>query len=645
MTLTKKMALGVLGLLLVIFIGTFLITFNNERNFFIQQMNSNAQDTATSLGLSLSHGLYTRDKASVLSMVEAVFDRGYFAMIEVRNIRGELLVARYAPKRKHSAPDWFHELIQWPSTVQSATVMHGWNQVGEVLVSSDTGYAVDALWLNTMDLSIWYGVFVALSLLIVYWFIRWLLRPLKRLTRQAEAIGEKEFPIETTIPRTRELKKVTLAMNQMVTRIKKIFNDQLQQMETLRHQSFQDSLTGLGNRRYFLQQLSALLNHDEEFAPGFVILVVIDGLDKLNHDAGYQQGDNVVKQVAKACRGFWKETASTLIARIGGSSFAILVKENDAAHFVSQCDSFNQSLQKLLTPEFGCRLVMSATSYQLHQTPRTLLSEVDSVLMTAREAVDGLAYSDNLPAHNPANIARGDLLQAISNRQLVLFGQAVTNGERMLHQEIFVRMALGEDLISAGYFMPLAIRNGLASQIDRFVLEEVINKGLLNTNDIALNITETTVVDEELRKQYLKQLAQIPSHLLEKLNIELNELIVLNHFSQVMVLVKNLQKLGVQIGVDQVGIHFSPMHYLKQLPLNYLKLHGSLIQDIQENQNKQFFIHYFNEMANTLDIRVIATQIESDKQWLTLKSLNLHWGQGQYLGSVHPMTGKKAEHG
>lgn len=638
MKLTSKMAVGVLSVLLIIFIGSFLITLNNERNFFIEQMNSNAQDTATSLGLSLSHALHNKDKAMMLSMVQAVFDRGYFSMIEVRDMRGELLVSRYAPKRMSKAPSWFYELIQWPSSVQSAIVMSGWKQVGEVLVNSDTSYACDALWKNTVGLFFWYLLFALVSLALVYVFIHWLLRPLQRVTKQAEAICEREFPIETEIPTTPELKKVTLAMNQMVTRIKKLFQDQLQQMETLRHQSYQDALTGLGNRRYFLQQLTTLLNRDEEFCPGFVILIAIDGLDRFNHDAGFQQGDEIVKQVAKACLDFWKDRHSALIARISGSNFAILVKENDARHFVEQCDQFNPIMQALLSADTRCKIVIAACSYQPHQSASSLLAELDQVLHQARDQIDNLAYSTNLPEHNPINMDRDKINEAINTHQFILCAQSITDGDLVLHQEVFVRMKVDEKIISAGYFMPLALRYDLAHQIDHYVLDEIIANKILTKQDVALNLTEATLTNKEYRKQYLYKLKQIPAKQRAKISVELNELIVLNHFAQAMQFAQQLQKMQVKVGVDQVGIHFTPMHYLNQLPISYLKLHGSLIYDVQENQNKQFFIHYFNEMAHTLDIQVVATQIESDKQWATLKSLNLQWGQGQYLGKVHPLV-------
>ncbi|WBV62462.1 EAL domain-containing protein [Legionella pneumophila 130b] len=83
-----------------------------------------------------------------------------------------------------------------------------------------------------------------------------------------------------------------------------------------------------------------------------------------------------------------------------------------------------------------------------------------------------------------------------------------------------------------------------------------------------------------------------------------------------------------------MGIKFSPLHYLSDLNIDYLKLHGSLVTDIDENESKQFFIHYFNEMAKTMDIAVVATQVESEAQWQALQIVHIPWGQGRFLSSV-----------
>lgn len=215
MTLINRILIAMTGLLLIILISTYIITMNNARNFLIEQMNSNAQDTATSLGISLSQAVANQDNAMMLSMVEAAFDNGFFSMVEVRNIRGELLISRYVPKRQNQAPDWFIDLIQWPSSVKNSVIMNGWKQNGEVLVLGDTNYACNTLWKNAVHLIYWDILFIILSLVCMFFLLRGFLKPLQRVISQAESIGRGNFQVETILSETTELKKLTLAMNQI----------------------------------------------------------------------------------------------------------------------------------------------------------------------------------------------------------------------------------------------------------------------------------------------------------------------------------------------------------------------------------------------------------------------------------------------
>jgi diguanylate cyclase (GGDEF)-like protein len=385
MTLIKKMALGVLIILLMIFIGNFLITMNNARNFFIQQIESNAQDTATSLGLSLSQSLISHDLATMNSMVQAVFDRGYFSFIQVKNIKGTVLITKKLLSQESSVPRWFIQLIRWPSTERSSLVMDGWMQAGVVSVISDPGYVYVSLWRNAVEMVKAYVLFALIALLLIYGFIQILLRPLKRVTAQALAISEHEFPIETHIPKTLELKQVTLAMNQMVIKIKSLFQDQLQQAELLRVQVYQDPLTGLSNRRYFLQQLSAILDNEDDFIPGYVLMIVIDGLDELNQDQGYQQGDHLVLTVAQMCKKYWGHDLASTVARINGSTFAVISHEREPSVFDKQCREFEQNLRNAINDNKLCTVHLGAAGYFAHQSVSNLLTMVDFSVKKARE--------------------------------------------------------------------------------------------------------------------------------------------------------------------------------------------------------------------------------------------------------------------
>lgn len=635
MTLTKKMALGVLIMLFLVFIGTYIITMNNARNFFIQQIESNAQDTATSLGLSLSQSLLSHDVPTMNSMVQAVFDRGYFSLIQVKDIKGKVLVSKKRASQEKNIPEWFVNLIQWPPTEKTSLVMDGWMQAGVVSVTSDPSNVYSSLWRNAVALVKGYLIFALVSLLLVYCFIQYLLQPLKRVTSQALAISEHEFPIETKIPKTPELGQVTLAMNQMVLKIKSLFKDQARQTEALRVQVYQDTLTGLSNRRYFLQQLTSILDNDDEFIPGYVVLIVIDGLDNLNHEQGYQQGDNLVLKVATVSKDFWKQSTVSTLARINGSTFALINHERDPVVFDRECREFEQILKQAVSTVSHCDIHMGAAGYFAHQSVSNLLTVVDSSVKKARE--NGVFYcqKEHDTFKYPRMITEDDIKNSLKHNSMSLYAQVVTNGKDKLHKEIFVRIhdSTGEEL-GAGYFMPVAEKLGVASLVDLYVLKSLAAKKIASEEGFALNISADTLINAEKSTEYLNQLKNTPKEVLGNLSLEINEALLLSNFEEIKAFTKQVKKLGVKVGVDRVGIHFSPLHYLSDLHINYLKLHGSLVHDIDENQSMQFFIHYFNEMAKTLDIDVIATQVEQQAQWQALERVHIPWGQGRYLAGV-----------
>lgn len=638
MRLIKKMALGILFMLFLVFTGTFFITMSNERDYFLKQLESNAQDTATSLGLSLSHAMMNKDTLSINSMVQAVFDRGYFSQIQVKDIKGNVIVSKKAPPLQDNFPDWFIRFLGLPFTEKTALVVNGWMQAGQVSVVSDPSYVYASIWLNAVELGKIYCVFAFLALLLAYIFIQILLRPLKRATTQALAISSYEFPIETNIPKTYELKQVTLAMNQMVHKIKSIFEEQVQQTELLRKEVYQDQLTELTNQRYFLQQLTSILENEDEFIPGYILYIVIDGLDKLNQQKGYQQGDELILRITRICKEFWTQPSVTSLSRINGSTFAVINQESDAEVFDNECRDFEQLLKQAISDVNLCVVHMGACGYFAQQSISNLLNMVDISVKKAREKGIFYCQKEHDTFKFPRLITGEEILDALTQKYMKLYAQGVTDGSHYLHKEILVRIQEdGKETLGAGLFMPLAEKEGLAYLIDLYVLQELIDTEADSDENLAVNISSDTILNLQHRETYLLKLKQSPIPLLERLYLEISESLVLSSFSEVQIFTKYAQELGVKVGVDRVGIHFSPMSYLRDLHLDYLKLHGSLIQDIDENESKQFFVYYFNEMAKTMGIKVIATQIEYEDQWKALQLVHITWGQGRYLEQVVPL--------
>ena len=145
MPLSRQLLLIVSAVLALGFVGALVINVHDTRVYLSQQLESHAQDTATSLGLTLSQHLAGGDVVHAESYVDAVFDRGYYRQIVVEGLDGQHLVDRVVPVRVDGVPDWFVRLLPLTTPRASAAVQAGWNQLGQVVVISHPGYAYQKL--------------------------------------------------------------------------------------------------------------------------------------------------------------------------------------------------------------------------------------------------------------------------------------------------------------------------------------------------------------------------------------------------------------------------------------------------------------------------------------------------------------------
>lgn len=290
MSLRKQLFLAICLFLLVAFSGSFFVSLESSREQMLGQLRSHAQDAATALGLSLTEQV--DDPAMIELMVSSIFDSGYFSSIRVVNIVDEqVLVERDAPAHIDGVPGWFVSLVNLHPQGGDALIMRGWEQVARVEVLSNPQFALAKLWDSTLGSLIWLLLCGMLSAMFGGWLLRRQLRPLDKMVKQAEAISKREFHSQSKLPRTPELKRVVLAMNQMVEKLKALFAEEAARSEKLRAESYQDSLTGLGNRRLLDEQLADQLLVSEQSSDGHLLMLRINDLAGLNQRLGGQRTD------------------------------------------------------------------------------------------------------------------------------------------------------------------------------------------------------------------------------------------------------------------------------------------------------------------------------------------------------------------
>lgn len=638
MTLSKQFNLLIINIVLMIFCGTLYITIYNSRTHFIHQLESNAQDTATSLGLSLSNKM--NDKATMLSMINVIFDRGYFADIKVINNTGEVLIHKHLNQEKYSAPNWFIDLVKLPNIDRKAKIISGWLNAGEIVVTSYPELAYKNLWQVSKFLFYWYLSLTTIALILGLFIINLLFKPLRKVVKQAEQICNKEFVIERTIPRTFELKQVTQAINQMVEKLKAIYSEQVSLIDQLSKEAYQDPLLGISNRQFFIQKLAGLLNSDQDFQAGFLVLIELEGLLAYNQQFGFQAGDKLICQVSQTILNNYPPQETYLHARIAGGNFA-LITNNDHQTTRQQLEFLLAALAPLLKEkdEHLC-IHIGAVAYSKGMGVSEVLSAADGELQKAKAS--GLfSYSINISAQDnlvkPATQWLDIVKNALAKNLLLLAGQQIKQtDEQTYHSEIFIKLKLSDDeVIAAGQFFPAIEKQAFGWQLDYYVISQL--QPLLQTNQapVAINVCQSSIFNEENGAKIFALLEEIPAKWRHQIQFEVCESIVLKNIELCGQFFLNLHKLGYKSGIDRVGASFSSLLYhLNNLKVSYLKTDGSYTNAIDQDNDKQFFLRHIVSAARTLSIDVIATNVETKEEWQALKKLNITLGQGHYLSSI-----------
>ncbi len=652
MTLYRQLLIFTLLLFLLLFAGTWVAELNSTRTFLIDQLESHAQDTATSLGLSISPYMAKNDLATIKTMFNAVFDRGYYRIIRLTDIHHQVLVNRTLKITVHGVPQWFIKLVPLTTPSATAEVMSGWRQAGEVFVESHPGYAYKALWETAVKTTMW---FVGMGILVLAGGglgLRLLLKPLKRVEHQAETLCKRQYEIQKHLPRTRELRRVVEAMNRMTYKVRDMFAEQAKIAERLRENAYCDSLTGLGNRRYLEAQVSTRLGRRDGAARGAFLLIQIRNLQELNQQKGFQAGDQLLQRTGQLLKDATRHIANSVLARLTGGDFGLFLPDivNEDAEVIAE------NIVKGLTQPAVERLSLAdnvghvgGVIYDRTTTFGQLLSGADTALRAAQKTGPNKWIIQPLAEESEA-AARGqqrwkDILEkTLQDRSVVLHVQPTVRSDdpgKIVHMEVFSRIAEESGkVLNAGMFIPLAERLGLISSLDRLVLEKAlqINRQIPGMNRLAVNISPSSLKDKNFREWALAALKNQPDTAL-KLEFEFAEFSAVQHLDLVREFGAEVQELGHGYGFDHFGHGFSNFGYLQSLRPDYVKIDRAYTDELKtKDSDAHFFIASLCGVAHSLDIMVIAEGVENEKQYQLLRELNLDAVQGYFIGRPEPVV-------
>ncbi len=404
--------------------------------------------------------------------------------------------------------------------------------------------------------------------------------------------------------------------------------------------AYNDNLTGLGNRPYFIRNLEERFTHHQG-RPFSLLLVDIDNFKRINDSLGHQTGDKLLMSLARRLRNSLNK--STSLARFASNEFAVLLDGADEDQGLQLAGELLRTLNK---PLFVDNQLINVTgSVGLACAPRhgddphKLMKHAGLALHKAKangkHQVQVFTEALNAEAHYKLFV-ENNLRRALTQNELEVYYQpklCLKTGQ-LTGLEALLRWQHPEKgMINPDQFISVAEETGLIIPIGKWVARQAcrLSQELaalgLGQVQVAINLSPKQFTDPDLVGSIAAILEeeQLPAHLLE---LELTESLLLEATEETRQQVSSLKALGLTLAMDDFGTGYSSLSYLKKFPIDVIKIDRSFIKDIPENQDDMEITAAVIAMAHNLRLKVVAEGIETAAQLNFLRKQKCDVGQG-----------------
>ncbi|THB68512.1 MAG: GGDEF domain-containing response regulator [Spirochaetaceae bacterium] len=421
--------------------------------------------------------------------------------------------------------------------------------------------------------------------------------------------------------------------------------------DTIVYQASHDSLTGLINRDEFFTCLKNSINQNSRTKPDFLLYLDVDQFKIVNDLCGHLAGDELLRTVANEIRTILPKSSS--FARLGGDEFGILLQELDKDAVME----IAQQLTRLVERKFTWKEHSVNTSVSIgivavdgKMDPYSVLAAADDATYLAKEAGGNTAK-----LYQTADFSflkrRGEmqwvsrLTDALEHNRFVLFEQPIvllSDGSLAKH-EILLRLqdddAEEKELISPLVFIPAAERYNLMPAIDRWVVKNTFEFIAQSSSPrkYCINLSGASIADPTLTQFMHSQFSEYGINP-EKICFEITETTAIENLSRAIEFIAAMRDKGASFALDDFGSGFSSFTYLKNLPVQFLKLDGSYVKDILTDAVSMQMVESINDIGHVLGMKTIAEFVRSSELITSLNKIGVDMGQGFEIQKPAPLA-------
>lgn len=425
--------------------------------------------------------------------------------------------------------------------------------------------------------------------------------------------------------------------------------------EQLMFLSRHDPLTGLVNRREFESRLHQALeevHHQDEHHT--LLLLDLDQFKLVNDTCGHVAGDELLRQVTLILRQLTR--GGDVLARLGGDEFAILLTNCEEVNALNVAEKIRSQIQAMRFDWDGRVFNPAASVGLVHlvsqlETVKDVMNMADAACLTAKNSGRNRVHiydpkDTQLASHQTQLEWASRISESIEHDWFQLYVQPIValSGDAFggKSYEVLLRLQYDKEIVFPGTFLPAAERYNLMPQVDRWVVRTLfrwLNENPLKQHsigDISVNLSGLTLGDKEfpayLREQFKRY--DIPP---EKICFEITETIAVTNLSSTLKFIEEFRAIGCSFSLDDFGSGFSSYGYLKNLPVDYLKIDGAFIKDMVGSEIDRAMVESINRIGHVMGKKTIAEFVENDDIAELLQRIGVDYAQGYGISRPFPI--------
>ncbi|MDT6960770.1 diguanylate cyclase [Cupriavidus sp. SZY C1] len=423
----------------------------------------------------------------------------------------------------------------------------------------------------------------------------------------------------------------------------------------LAHSATHDALTGLPNRAWFEKRLRE--SCEQARAQGHRAALCFIDLDRfkiVNDTAGHGAGDVLLRELGYVIR--HQVRPDDLLARLGGDEFALLLKDCSVDHAEQVCQKVIDAVRERRFPwdgrvyDVGASIGIAAIDADVPPVSE-LMSRADVACYAAKAAgrnrvsVYRRDESDARRHHRELEVAAG-IHSALEANRFRLYAQEIRSlrpgQDDSRHVEILVRMVDEQGtLIMPGAFIPAAERYDLMGHIDRWVIRNVLQQygtRLAGVPGLSVSINlSANSLGEPFLLPFLHAALEDSALPASRIRLEITETALINNMTAAARVVADMRSAGCTVALDDFGSGLSSFSYLKQFPVDYLKIDGSFIRNLARNAVDREIVSSINDIGHRLGVRTVAEWVEDEGTLHTLRAIGVDYAQGYAIGKPMPL--------